>query len=66
MQYGIQKTTAPTPDQIDSFVSDFFNPGNPTGESKFCIPKELKTSQYPDSFFEDPSNLFLETEIEVA
>jgi len=65
-QFGVQKNTAPTPDQIDSFVGDFFNPVNPTAESKFCVLKELKTTQYPDEFFENPEKLFLETEIELV
>jgi len=66
VQYSPPKTTAPTPDQIDSFVSAFFNPGDPTGQSKFCVLKELKTTPYPPEFYEDPSKLFLETEIELV
>lgn len=63
--YGSAKTTAASPDQIDSFVSDFFNPGQPTGESRFCVPQPLKTTEYPQEFFDDPEKLFLETEVEI-
>ena len=64
VQYGPKKTTAPSPDAVDSFISQFFS-GESTGQSQYAALQEHKATQYPQEFFEDPEKLFLETEIEL-
>ena len=55
---------APSADQLDSFVNEFFNAGNPTAQSKFCVPQPIITTKYTQEFFDDPENLFLKIEID--